>query len=242
MTPKWQLSGGILARMVAERKQELFENIVRLRRAGVDLPGNRDLSTVRIALERELGETVSGRLAARALGVTHTALNRWIQAGDVPVVYTPDGHLEVPVSALLRLREAVEVEQVESGGRYPLAPAMERQREAAMRLNPADWKSTSANDHERAQARSLAYHAVVASRLDERMVGEARHALFRWRELGRIDPSYAERWERVLERPIGEIRKSLLDESTAGDDLRQNSPFAGLLSEPERRRILSEIT
>lgn len=73
------------------------------------------------------------------------------------------------------------------------------------------------------------------------MADEARHVLLRWREQRRIDPSYAERWERVLDQPIGEIRKSLIEESAAGDDLRQNSPFAGLLSEPERRRILSEV-
>ena len=96
---------------VVDRKQELFENIVRLRRAGRALPGDRDLSSVRVSLERELGETVSRRLAARALGVSHTALNRWIATGDFPVVYTPNGRREVPVAALLRLRDAVEGEQ-----------------------------------------------------------------------------------------------------------------------------------
>lgn len=227
---------------VVDRKLELFENIVRLRRAGRGLPGNRDLSTVRISLERELGETVSRRLAARALGVTHTALSRWIGAGDFPVVYAPSGRLEVPVAALLRLREAVEAEQEENGGRYRLAPTMARQRKAAMRLKLADQKPEARGGHNRARARSLAYHAAIASRLDKSMVDEARHVLLRWREQDRIAPPYAARWERVLDQPIREIRESLLDESPAGDDLRQNSPFAGLLSEPERRRILSEVS
>jgi hypothetical protein len=227
---------------VVDRKQELFENIVRLRRAGLALPGNRDLSSVRISLERELGETVSRRLAARALGVTHTSLNRWIDAGDFPVVYAPSGRREVPVAALLRLRDAVEANRAEHGGRYPLAPTMARQRAAAMRLKLVAQEPTTRSGHDRARARSLAYHTAIASRLDRRMTQEARHVLLRWREQDRIDPSYAERWREVLDQPIGEIRKSLLDESAAGDDLRQNSPLAGLLSEPERRRILSEVT
>jgi hypothetical protein len=227
---------------VVEQKRELFENIVRLRRAGRSLPGNRDLSTVRISLERELGETVSRRLAARVLGVTHTALNRWIDAGDFPVIYTPSGRLEVPVNALLRLREAVEADQGAHGGRYRLAPTMARQREAAMRLKLTDRKLGAGSSHNRAWARSLAYHSAIASRLDEPMVDEARHVLRRWRQQGRIDRPYAARWEGVLDQPTPEIRDALLDESAAADDLRQNSPFAGLLSEPERRRILSAVS
>jgi hypothetical protein len=66
--------------------------------------------------------------------------------------------------------------------------------------------------------------------------------LFRWREQGQVDPRYAYRWEKVLDQPVPEIPKTLVDESSEADDLRQNSPFAGLLSEPERRRILREVT
>ncbi|MFI4990173.1 MAG: hypothetical protein ACHQHO_04585 [Solirubrobacterales bacterium] len=227
---------------VVDQKRELFENMVRLRRAARGLPGNRDLSTVRISLERELGETVSRRFAARALGVTHTALNRWIDAGEFPVVYTPSGRLEVPVNALLQLREAVDVDQRNDAGRFRLAPTMARQREAAMRLKLTDRKSGAESGHSRASARSLAYHSAIASRLDQSTLDEARHVLLRWQQQGRIDRSYAARWEGLLDQPIREIRETLLDESTAGDDLRQNSPFAGLLSEPERRRILSEVS
>lgn len=73
------------------------------------------------------------------------------------------------------------------------------------------------------------------------MVQEARHVLYRWRELGRIDERYADRWEQLLQQPVPEIRRGLIDQSQEADDLRQNSPFAGLLSEPERRRILREV-
>jgi hypothetical protein len=65
--------------------------------------------------------------------------------------------------------------------------------------------------------------------------------LFRWRAQERIDERYAERWEQLLSQPLPEIRRALVDESEDYDDLRQTSPFAGFLSEPERRRIVREV-
>lgn len=225
---------------VVDRRQDLFENIARLRRVSRELPGNTDLATVRADLERQLGATVSRRLAARLLGVSHTALDRWIRAGDLPVVYSPEGRVEIPVPALLGLYEAVGAEQ---GQRYVLRPTMERQREAARSLHIADdlkGHDRSAT-HERAQARNLAYHRAIAQRLRRPMVNEARHTLFRWRSEGRIPDYYADRWAAILDRPIGDIRRTLVAATPEADDLRQTSPFAGLLSEPERRRILAEV-
>jgi len=224
---------------VIDRKQELFENIARLRRAGRDLPGNRDIAAVRLTLENELGETVSRRLAARLLGVSHTALDRWIKAGDLPVVYSLSGRFEVPVPALLDLYDAIAAERAH-GHRNALALTMTRQREAARRLR-VEEQLDSHDPHDRTRARNLAYHRAVANRLRKPMVDEARHALYRWREQGRIDLRYADRWEALLTRPIPEIRRALAESSQEADDLRQNSPLAGMLSEPERRRILAEI-
>jgi hypothetical protein len=151
---------------VVDRKQELFENIVRLRRAGRELSSNRDIAAVRVALERELRETVSRRLAARVLGVSHTALDRWIKGGDLPVVYSPKGRMEVPVPALLDLHETVEAERAGGSRRYVLAPTMARRREAArhLRVDGPDDDRTQ-DSHDRARARSLAYHRAVARRL-----------------------------------------------------------------------------
>jgi hypothetical protein len=226
-----------------ERKQSLFEQILRLRRAGHALPGNEDIAAVRVALEQELGETVSQRLAARLLGVSHSGLDRWIRSGDLPVVYAPNGRMQVPVAALLDLYELVQRNRAKGHGRYVIAPAVRSQRRDAQRLEIGEPAGRGADDrHDRALARGLAYHRAVAQRLRRPMVDEARHVLYRWKQQGRIDPRYAERWEQVLSRPIREIRDALTDESPAGDDLRQNSPFAGLLSEPERRRILEKVS
>jgi len=225
---------------VLDRKQELFENIVRLRRAGRQAPGSSDISAVRATLERELGEAVSRRLAARVLGVSHTALERWMKTGDLQVVYSARGRFEIPVPALLDLYESVEAERAEGPRRYVLAPTMARQREAARRLR-TDRSAQGETAHDPARARSRAYHRAIAERLRKPMVEEARHVLFRWRRQGRIDERYALTWEQLLQQPIAEIRRALVAESPDADDLRQNSPFAGVLSEPERRRIVYEV-
>lgn len=222
-----------------DRKQELFENIARLRRAGRDVPGNRDIAAVRLTLENELGQTVSRRLAARLLGVSHTALERWIKAGDLPVVFSPNGRFDVPVPALLDLYETTRTGRP-ARDRNPLAPTMSRQREAARRLR-VEQQVDTVDPHDRARARNLAYHRAVAGRLRKPMVDEARHVVYRWREQGHIDPRYADRWDAVLARPMPELRQALVERSQEADDLRQNSPLAGMLSEPERRRILAEV-
>lgn len=223
-------------------KQELFENIARLRRVGLELPNSQDLSSVRVALERQLGPTVSRRLAARLLGVSHTALERWVKAGDLPVVQSAAGRQEIPVPALLDLYEAVRTDQAAKPSRYSLAPTMTRQREAARRLRLGARNGSCDRDtHDRARARSLAYHRVVAQRLSKSIVAEARHVLFRWHEQGRIAPSYAHKWEELLAMPLPAVRRAITASGSDADDLRQNSPFAGVLSEPERQRILTEV-
>ena len=73
------------------------------------------------------------------------------------------------------------------------------------------------------------------------MVDEALRLLWKWREQGRIDERYAEQWEQVLRRPMTEVRRTIGEDSERGRDLRQNLPFAGMLSEAERRRINQDI-
>jgi hypothetical protein len=41
--------------------------------------------------------------------------------------------------------------------------------------------------------------------------------------------------------PLKGISEAITAHGTDADDLRQNSPFAGVLSEAERRRILAEV-
>jgi hypothetical protein len=227
---------------IVDRKQQLFEDIARLRRVGLLIPENEDLAAVRMGLERELGATVSRRLAARLLGVSHTALERWIKRGSVPVVVTPTGRQEVPVSSLLVLYAAVWSGDADAPTGRPLAAAMRSQQDAAARLRLAPPPPDRlAVPEDRTHQRGLAYHQAVAAGLNKQTVADAKYVLYRWREQGRIDPLYAQRWDHLLSMPLKGIREAITAVGADADDLRQNSPFAGALTEPERRRVLAEV-
>lgn len=225
-------------------RERTFESIARLRRAERQT-GNADVASVREDLEAQLGGTVSRNLAANLLGVSHTALNNWIAAGDIPVVITERGRKEVPLPTLLDLYERVGEER--SSGRrrlHVLEPVMIEGRRRAERMRPGvglDELGERSDPHRRQELRSLVYHRALAPQLSRQMVDEAQRKLAQWKRDGRIDPRYAEAWDSVFAMPMANIRKVIGSDDPRGRDLRQNSPLAGLLSEPERRRILEAI-
>lgn len=223
-----------------DHRSNLLEDIARLRRAQLRMPEDRDVATVRENLERELGETVSRRMAGRFLGVSHTALGRWIKAGDLPVVFNRHGRTEIPVPALLELHDAVEAERLNgTRERHLLEPTMARGRERArqMRVNQSVESGDTAS-HRPADRRGLAYHREISKRLDRHMVDEARRQIWKLRASQKLDPRYADEWEKVLDMHLNQIKQVLEADDQRGRDLRQTSPFAGMLSEPERRKIL----
>ncbi len=228
---------------VKERKR-IFENIARLRHAEQQT-GNRDVALVREDLEADLGGTVSRSLAASLLGVSHTALNNWVAAGDVPTVITTRGRKEVPLPTLLDLYERV-AEERKSGRRklHTLEPVMTEARRRAERMRPGAALSKGrdrSDPHRVPELRSLAYHRALAPRLRRPAIDEAQRKLARWKRDGRLDPRHAEAWEEVFAMPMADIRKAIAADDPRGRDLRQSSPLAGLLSEPERRRILEKV-
>ena len=227
-----------------DRKERLFEQIVRLRRAEREAPDSRDIVTVRAALEEELGETLSRRLAARLLGVSHTALARWTKAGDLQVVFNSAGREEIPVAALIDLHEAVARErQAGRRGRHLLEAALSEGRDRARRMRPRDLIPLSAEmeGRRRPELRSLAYHRALAPRLRRSMINDALHLIWKWRDQGKVDERYADQWEDILRRPVPDVRRTISEDSAFASDLRQHSPFAGMLSEAERRKILQEV-
>jgi hypothetical protein len=92
------------------------------------------------------------------------------------------------------------------------------------------------NGHRTAERRSLAYHKVIADRLatDQAALDDARARVVRWRRSGDVHARYADAWHELLQRPIEEVRASLVDDSEQMIALRQVSPFAGLI-DPRRR-------
>jgi excisionase family DNA binding protein len=95
----------------------------------------------------------------------------------------------------------------------------------------------------REQIRSLWLHQAVARKIvidPERTLQRARSNL---RRLQAAHPrgvaaSWLGEWERLLDGPVDEPLEALTLRSERGCELRQNSPFAGVLSQRERARIL----
>ena len=97
--------------------------------------------------------------------------------------------------------------------------------------------------HEVHDAVSLELARRIAAGLPEHAewLDVARANLRRWSGQNQNAPallrSYAE-WEKLLARPVVEICEVLLAESDEGQRLRQNSPFAGVLTNVERFTLL----
>lgn len=195
--------------MSKKERERTLQNIARLRRAERANPGP-GLAEVREDLEAQLGGTVSRSLSAKLLGVSHTALNNWIEAGGIPAVITKQGRKEVPIPALLEPQDQVARER-KAGRRklHLLEPVMvdAGRRAERMRQPEAPASRRRSDPHRAAALRSLAYHRALAPRLRRPMADEAQRKLRRWTDEGRIDPRYAQAWEGVFALSMGGLNR-----------------------------------
>jgi hypothetical protein len=226
--------------------KKLVDGIVRLRRAERIPAAAADISPVRRDLEARLGPTLSRSRTAQILGVSQTALDRWVAVGQIPIVLTPAGRREVPRQFVIELREAIGELRGKSSRRHPLAAALAARREAAARtvggpVAPVPSRAAPPEGHRTSERRGLALHEVIAGRLDEGMVEEARQRIDQLQAEGHLHPRYAERWRELLSRSIPEIAAAIVADDQDGRDLRQNSPFAGVLNEQERRLVIEAV-
>jgi hypothetical protein len=233
---------------IAERER-LISDVARLRRAERTSSAREDIAAVRTNLERMAGPTVTRAVSARLLGVSQTALDRWIAAGDVPVLITPTGRHELPLRWLVESIEAVRERRLTNpDDRHPLGTVLRARRSEAQRLKASALlgrtdhrEGDSDGGHRRAELHSLAYHRAVAQHLDEEIVRDAQDRLARWRSQSRIDPRYAQRWQTILAKPPAQVARLIGEDTPRMRDLRQSSPFAGTLSEPARLRALAVV-
>jgi hypothetical protein len=226
-----------------ERRTDIVRALVGLRRVGRQHPADADLAVARLLLEVEIGPAVSRRFAADVLGVSETAVRRWVDRGDIPVVYTESGRLQIPVPALLDLYESVTAAKA-SGRGHVLEPVALAAQQRADALPPdllSDIKVHDDMQHRQPRLRSLAYHRVLSQRLNAQMLADARQVLTGWEIERRIAPLYAEQWKELLTKPVAEIRHAIGADTEYMADLRQSSPFAGMLSERERRAALAMV-
>jgi hypothetical protein len=223
---------------------DAISRVVQLRNAErrVSDPQTRtEVASARDFLEGLIGPTVRVADAARVLGISQPSLHRWIELGEVAAVRTPEGRREVPLSELVELLEEVDKARSEGTAR-PVGHVIRERRRAAESIDlDRILPRRRARGHRTPELQSLAYHRVVAERLNEHIVEQAGRRLEHWLEEGRIHPQWAQEWERLLAMPLERIAKEISSDSQRARALRQTSPFAGVLTEQERRRLVQAV-
>lgn len=94
--------------------------------------------------------------------------------------------------------------------------------------------------HRIIECRSLAMHCLIARKIagNPALLDRARWNLAVWRDrYGANIPRALEEWRQILGRPWPEIAALITDPDEQAARLRQSSPFAGLLTANERRRV-----
>jgi hypothetical protein len=96
------------------------------------------------------------------------------------------------------------------------------------------------SDHRLLEARSLALHCLAAASIERRpeLLEIARRNLANWRQAREgVLPAALEEWEEILSGQWPQIAAIMTAPTEEGARLRQSSPFAGVLSPAQRRRV-----
>lgn len=96
------------------------------------------------------------------------------------------------------------------------------------------------SSHRILDARSLAMHCLIARRIaaDPALLDVARRNLNHWQALADgAAPRHLREWRQILAQPWPSIAALITEQSERAARLRQSSPFAGILTTAERRRV-----
>jgi hypothetical protein len=93
--------------------------------------------------------------------------------------------------------------------------------------------------HRLADLRSLALHREVACRLraDPRLIEAAKLRVARWARERSVSSGYVTAWQGLLDGPADALLAMLERDDERATELRQVSPFSGILDARERWRI-----
>lgn len=107
---------------------------------------------------------------------------------------------------------------------------------------PVD-RTAGVDRHRLAEERSLAYHRVIAGRLqtEPALLAAAKARVRDWLARESPAPFYATEWASVLEATHEDVAAFLCDEGERARELRQSTPFAGALGARERWHIWREV-
>jgi len=95
--------------------------------------------------------------------------------------------------------------------------------------------------HRTAELRSIAMHRLIAERLNDEILDQARQRLDWLACNNHIHPSWEAQWRELIDLPCSQIKALLVEDSQHMRDMRQSTPFVGVLSEEERWRIIREV-
>ena len=105
----------------------------------------------------------------------------------------------------------------------------------------------SSNFHSRIDARSLDLHDLVAKKitLKPELLEIAKSNIQQWRLLhqdqsSKTEPYYLKEWEDIINQGVEKVCIFLRDNSEYAKEMRQSSPFAGILSDDERLEIFQK--
>ena len=98
--------------------------------------------------------------------------------------------------------------------------------------------------HKRVEGRSLALHRAIAGKIRNQpeLLAIARANLERWTAGDSRSNPYFEQWKSILENPLENILSLLIEDSEKMRDLRQSTPFCGVLTPQERWRIYESFS
>lgn len=199
----------------------MLEGLVALRRLRASLPANPDLELGIAGILAALGDVVSQRTAARALGVPHPEVSKLISAEKLKVKDTAKGRSHVEVISL--------VERIEADGAAPREEPKWKQRRAEREAEAAAGGGDEQHDLTRIiKLRALAFHRALARNLDSADLDRAREIVAQWRASEKLSAEQADEWEKVLKLPPGDVAAKMTDFSPAGEALRENSPFTAM--------------
>jgi transcriptional regulator with XRE-family HTH domain len=94
------------------------------------------------------------------------------------------------------------------------------------------------------ERRSIALSTAVAEKLRSdptKVIAKARENIASMRLVGRHEQPWVDVWESLLDLGPGPVGSLLTSADQFARDLRQSSPFAGVLTEDERRRAVSGL-
>jgi hypothetical protein len=96
------------------------------------------------------------------------------------------------------------------------------------------------NYHRQLDLRSRALHELIAHkiRLHPEFFDVAKQNVERWATMGKIEPYYLKEWRSILAQGMDTALRFAIEDSAHATQLRQSSPFTGVLTEQERSEFL----